>query len=92
MLTANVEPVVKTTNLNLQFSVSPRPTAPLVSPKTYCTDYNEISADNGQNHENIGFFGLRPGRYRHSDYLAGRGIDYTLLIIILGHFFFRIRY
>jgi hypothetical protein len=73
MLTANVEPVVKTTNLNLQFSVSPRPTAPLVSPKTYCTDYNEISADNGQNHENIGFFGLRPGRYRHSDYLAGRG-------------------
>jgi hypothetical protein len=49
MLTANVEPVVKTTNLNLQFSVSPRPTAPPVSPKTYCTDYNEISADNGQN-------------------------------------------
>jgi hypothetical protein len=21
----------------------------------------------------IGFFGLRPGRFRHSDYLAGRG-------------------
>jgi hypothetical protein len=27
-----------------------------------------------QNHENIGFFGLRPGRYRHSDYLAGRSL------------------
>jgi hypothetical protein len=37
MLTANLTPVVKTTNLNLQFSVSPRPTAPLVSLKTYCT-------------------------------------------------------
>jgi hypothetical protein len=25
----------------------------------------------------VGFFGLRPGRYRHSGYLAGR--DYTYL-------------
>jgi hypothetical protein len=26
----------------------------------------------------IGFFGLRPGRYRHSDYLAGRGYNNSL--------------
>jgi hypothetical protein len=30
-----------------------------------------------QNHENIGFFGLRAGRYRHSDYLAGRDLHNT---------------
>jgi hypothetical protein len=30
----------------------------------------------------IAFFGLRPGRYRHSDYLAGRDVNHVCFLIV----------